>query len=187
MSTSTDATNAAVAPADAPPAAPPAPAAPEPAPDDLGDGGKKAIDAERRARRDAEKRVREYEERLKAFEDRDKSDAEKMAERVAKAEARAAESEARTLRLTIASEAGLPADLLEFLTASDEESLRAQVDKLLTATVTQRRTPAPDPTQGARPTGVSQLSRADLQGMAPEAIAAAKAEGRLDDLLGIKR
>lgn len=59
----------------------------------LGDGGKAALDAERRARREADRKARDLETRLKELEDRDKSDSQKAVER-----AEAAERELPTLR-----------------------------------------------------------------------------------------
>lgn len=169
-----------------PPAAPPAPE-----PDDLGDAGKKALAAERTAKRAAEKRAAELEAKVKEFEDASKTEAEKAAARAEAAEKALAEVTAKAARLQVAAEVGVPADLVEFLTGSDEESLRAQAEKLMAATAANKapRAPQPDPSQGAKPggsTGPTQLARADLARMSPEAIVAAKAEGRLNDVLGIK-
>jgi hypothetical protein len=46
----------------------------QPATAELGDAGKKALDAERREKRAAEKRAADLEARLKEFEDRDKTE-----------------------------------------------------------------------------------------------------------------
>lgn len=170
-------------PAPEPTTAPPAPA------DDLGDAGKKAIAAERAARKAAEKQAADLAAQVKAFEDASKTEAEKAAARAEAAEKALAEVTAKAARLQVAAEVGVPADLVEFLTGGDEESLRAQAEKLMAATAASKapRVPQPDPSQGAKPGGsASQLTRADLAGMSPEAITTAKAEGRLNDLLGIK-
>ena len=170
------------------PATDTAPATTPPA-DDLGDAGKKALAAERAAKRAAEKQVAELAAKVKEFEDASKSEAEKAAARAEAAEKALAEMTAKALRLQVVTEVGVPADLAEFLTGSDEESLRAQAEKLMAATAASKapRAPQPDPSQGAKPNGAaSQLTRADLAGMSPEAITTAKAEGRLNDLLGIK-
>lgn len=57
----------------------PTPDAPEPDPpeDDLGDAGKKAIDSERKARRDAEKRVKAVEGELEKLRQQTMTDTEK--------------------------------------------------------------------------------------------------------------
>jgi len=59
--------------------------------DQLGDPGRKALDAERKARRDAEKSARELERRLKELEDRDKSDLQLLQETLAEKDAQLAE------------------------------------------------------------------------------------------------
>lgn len=56
---------------------------------DLGDSGKKAIEAERKARRDADKRAKDLEARLAQFEDANKSETERLTDRAAKAEQQA--------------------------------------------------------------------------------------------------
>ncbi len=159
--------------------------APETTPD-LGDGGKRALDAERRARRQAEKAAADAAARIKEYEDRDKTESQKLAEQLAALKAEAATARAETLRLRVAAETGLPADLHEFLVGDDEESVRAQARKLqaATAAATDPRRPAPDPTQGAKQgAGDGQLTRADLARMTPQEIVAAQDSGRLADLM----
>jgi hypothetical protein len=162
--------------------------APEPTPTeapDLGDAGKKAIAAERAARKAAEKAAAELAARVKEFEDASKSEAEKAAARAEAAEKALAEMTQRALRLQVATETGLDPSLHEFLTGSDEESLRSQAEKLKAATASQRATPRPDPTQGAKPNanGPTQLTKADLASMTPAQIDQALTEGRLVDVL----
>lgn len=154
---------------------------------DLGDAGKKALAAERAAKRAAEKRAAELEARVKEFEDASKSEAEKAAARAEAAEKALAEVTARALRLEVATEFKLDPDLHEFLTGGDEESLRAQAQKLADrfAATAGPRQPKPDPTQGAKPGGsgpkmltsdeVSELFR---QGRTAE-IDAARRDGRI--------
>lgn len=160
--------------------------APEmPAPDPLGEGGKKALEAERAARKEAERAAAELAAKVKEFEDAQKSEAERTAEALAEAQQRAAKAEAEALRLRIAAETELPADLHEFLAGDTEEELRAKAEKLKAATAAGVRRPQPDPSQGAKPNGngPSQLTRADLARMTPAEIDQARVEGRLDDLL----
>lgn len=162
-----------------------------PTPDTLGDGGKKALDAERRARRDAERKAADFEAQVKAFEDADKSEAERAAEQIATLKAEAAAAKADALRSRIVAETGLPASLAKFLPAGgDEESLRADAADLLAATAPKGpNVPAPDPAQGAKPnsTGPTQLTAADLARMSPEDVVKARAEGRFDNLLAGKQ
>ncbi len=160
--------------------------APTPKPDDLGDPGKKALAAERSARRAAEKAAADALAKVKEFEDRDKTELEKLTDQISKAKAEADQARAEALRLKVAAESGLPADLHEFLVGNDEEELRAKAQKLMAATAaaTDPRRPAPDPTQGAKPgTGDGQLTKADLARMTPQQIVEAQTAGRLDDLM----
>jgi len=68
--------------------------------DDLGDAGKKALDAERSARRDAEKQLKELRDELQGLKDKDKGDAEKLTDRITAAEKRADDADADELLKT---------------------------------------------------------------------------------------
>jgi hypothetical protein len=162
---------------------------------DLGDAGKKAIAAERAARKAAERSAAELLAKVQAFEDADKSETEKAAARAEAAERRAIEAEAKVTRAEVADELNVPKELRKFLTGTTEDDLREQATELLTAfnaaTASIRTTPRPDPTQGAKPTGANggaplQLTAADAERMSAEQIVAAKAAGQFNDLLGIK-
>lgn len=90
-----------------PPAAttpPPADPPTDPKPADLGEGGKAAIDAERKARRDAEKRAKDAEAKLKAKEDAELTETERLKKRADDLEARAdtATSKLREAKLLVA-------------------------------------------------------------------------------------
>lgn len=154
----------------------------------LGESGEKALKAERAARRAAEKATNEALAKVKAFEDAQKSESERLTEQLQALKAEAATAKAETLRLRVAAETGLPADLHEFLVGDDEDGLRAKAKKLMAATAaaTAPRSPAPDPTQGAKPgIGVdsTQLTRADIARMTPQEVVAAQDAGRFNDLL----
>ena len=163
--------------------------APAPAPDgdSLGDSGKKALAAERSARRAAEKAAAEALARVKEFEDKDKTELERLTEQIAQADARAKQAETEAMRLRVAAETGLPSDLQEFLTGDSEDQLRERASKLLAATnaASEPRRPAPDPSQGAKPSSGAgdQLTRADLARMTPQQIVEAQEAGRFADLL----
>jgi hypothetical protein len=160
------------------------PAPESPAPEALGDAGKAALSAERKARREAEKRAQEYEAKVKEFEQQQLSDQERLTKQLEEARADAATAKAEALRLRIAAETDLPADLHEFLVGSDEADLRAKAEKLKAATAAGTRRPQPDPSQGAKPdsTGSSQLTAADLATMSAEEIVKADEAGRFDEL-----
>lgn len=98
---------------------------------ELGDAGKKALEAERRDKRAAERRAAELEARLKEFEDRDKSESARAIERAEAAEKAAAAAEARALRLEVASEKGLTPAQAKRLVGESREELEADADELL--------------------------------------------------------
>ncbi|MEV4246972.1 hypothetical protein AB0J63_26610 [Streptosporangium canum] len=153
---------------------------PEPDPDtasDLGDKGKKALDAMKvernQARRElAELRRQQTEQakKLAEFEDRDKSESEKLAARAEKAEARAKAADARTVKAEVKAlaadafadptDADLLGDLSKYVSDDgiDIESIQADLDALLDrkphlrkqAAAIPKKQPKPDPSQGPR-------------------------------------
>lgn len=124
---------------DTTPPAPPAPSAPA----DLGDAGKKALDEERTARREAEKARKDLEARLKELEplaakakqleDSKKTETEKLGEKLTAAEKRAVEAEQKALRLEVASAKGLTQAQAKRLVGTTKEELEADADELLTS------------------------------------------------------
>lgn len=100
-------------------------------PNDLGETGKKALDAERKARRQAEKEKKELEDRLKALEDKDKSESEKLADKLKHAENDAATAKSDVLRLRVALRKGLNETQAKRLVGSNEEELESDADELL--------------------------------------------------------
>lgn len=107
---------------------------PDNKPDDKPDpdaGAKKALDGERKARRDAEKAANDLRAKLKELEDRDKSDGEKLAGKIAEAEERASKAEARANRLQVAIDKGLSAAQAKRLVGSTVEELEADADEIL--------------------------------------------------------
>lgn len=125
------------------PPAPPTPPAPAPAPADLGDAGKKALDEERAARREAEKQRKDLETRLKELEplaakakqleDSKKTETEKLGEKLTAAEKRAVEAEQKALRLEVASAKGLTQAQAKRLVGATKEELEADADELLSS------------------------------------------------------
>lgn len=104
---------------------------PEPSPD-LGDAGKKALDAERSARREAERKLKEY-------EDRNKSELERLQDAVKERDEQLSElpSQIRQQAIrfaSIASQAGFldPEDALVFIDADlgDADAVKAALAEL---------------------------------------------------------
>lgn len=123
-------------------------------PDDLGEAGKKALAAERAAKKAAEKQLADLQKRLQEFEDRDKTEAQKLAERAAAAEQERDALMLTALRQRVALEKGLPAALAERLKGSNEEEMSADADDLLALVPASSDGispgPRPDLSQGAR-------------------------------------
>ncbi|MGB3443882.1 MAG: hypothetical protein WBA97_34525 [Actinophytocola sp.] len=133
------------------PTPPPAPA-PTPPNEPLGEPGKAALEAERKARKEAEKAAKDFEARLKAIEDKDKSELEKATARLAELEQNYGTERATRLRLEIASEFEIGKDDLVLLTATDEDGLRAQAERVKARNdAAAGRPPAPLPGQGTPP------------------------------------
>lgn len=123
----------------------------------LGEGGKKALDAERKARAAAEKtataaqkKLDDMAKRLQQFEDRDKTDAQKLAERAQTAEAEAAKASSKLMRFEVAADKKLPAGWANRLQGSTKEELEADADSLLKELGETRQRLSPDYDGGVR-------------------------------------
>lgn len=133
-------------PVPVPPAGPPQDPAPQAAPatppagdppnqgqqdEPLGEGGIKALHAEREARKAAEKAAAEATARIKEFEDRDKSELQKLTEAQAAAEQQRDQATREALRWRIAARHQISdADAEVFLTGGDEETITRQAQRL---------------------------------------------------------
>jgi len=172
-------------------APPPVPAAgdPQPADEPLGEGGKRALEAER-------KRANEYAEQLKQLaplaklvdairsgqhvpED-EKTEVERLSEQLQQMQADNEKERLGRLRLEVATEKGLTAQQAARLQGTSREELASDAEALkalFPATEPQgARRPAPDPTQGGRG------APADLQTQ----IAAAEAKGDWNAAMQLK-
>jgi hypothetical protein len=117
---------------------------------DLGDAGKRALDAERAARKAAEKSAAEYAARVKAFEDAQKTDAEKAAEALATAQKDAETARTEALRWRVAAKHGISDEDAEtFLTGTDEDTITRQAERLAAIGKTAPAGPRADLTQGS--------------------------------------
>lgn len=169
------------------PTTPEAPTQPEAVDGDLGDAGKRALAAERSARKAAEKAATEAAAKVKEYEDAQKSEGERLTARAEAAEARAAKAEAAALRAQIVSESGIPADLADLVTG-DEATMRATAERLKSHLPPAQKFGAVDtgPKNVADSGLPKQLGRAELAGMNPAQIEAARAAGQLADLMAGK-
>lgn len=120
----------------------------------LGEGGKKALESERRLRAEADRKAADLEKRLKDLEQAQLSKEEAAVKRAEEAEARAAKLEAaenlRKLRAKVAEETSdddvtIPSDLL---TGETEDELKASAERLRGFITSGPRKPAVNPHQG---------------------------------------
>lgn len=115
----------------------------------LGDGGKKALAAEREARKAAEKSASEALARLKQIETAQLSDLERAQREASEAKDALADLTKRALRDRVALTKGVPADLADFLSGDTEDELAAKADVLLARLAKAPTGPIPDPSQGS--------------------------------------
>lgn len=119
----------------------------------LGEGGKKALAAERDARKAAEKSAAELTARLREIEAAQMSDLERAQSAAKEYEAAAAKASAEALRWRIAARHGISDDDAEtFLTGTDEDTLTRQAERLAALSTAAPATPKPDRSQGAKGT-----------------------------------
>lgn len=151
-----------------PPADPTAPNPQTPAPDEpLGEGGIKALHAERESRAAAERQVAELAARVKEFEDANKTAEEKAAEQLATLQRTSAENAAKALRYEAAAKAGIPLSAAGRLQGTTLDELVADAEslkQLIGSAQAESKTPPPDPSQGksgtAKPANLSEAVNA---------------------------
>lgn len=142
-----------------------------------------------RQHEDAAKANADKAKQFDALEEASKTELQKAADRAAAAEAKLAETEARALRTEVAAEKAIPANLLSGTT---REELEASAAALLAF---RGEKPRPDMGGGDRGTDIGsekkpQLTKEDVSKLTADKkfaeIEAARADGRLDDLLSGK-
>jgi hypothetical protein len=102
--------------------------------EELGERGKKALDRERKARKDLEAKLKELEplaQAAKEREDADKSELTKATEAFGTERDARVKAEAALLRFTVAADKGVPTKLAQFLGGDSKEEIEASADTLL--------------------------------------------------------
>lgn len=129
---------------------------------ELGDAGKKAIDAMKRERNAALKELNRLKEENKAFQDKDKTEAQRLAEAAEDAKSRAGTAEANLRRLTTAMErAPEGATLAQIravakrLSGDTDEEMESDADELFDLLASKS---TPDEPKRPAPAGKPQLS-----------------------------
>jgi hypothetical protein len=146
------------------------PDAPGATPEGLGDAGKAAIQKERDARADLERRLAESEQlkkdlaaQVKAFEDRDKTEQQKLADRVEELQQAIAakdkeidRAQRASLRASVAADKGVP---VTSVSGTTREEMEASADEVLAwleaKTASKRSTPKPPAPSGGLKSGAS--------------------------------
>jgi hypothetical protein len=116
----------------------------------LGEGGLKALQAEREANKAAKAKIAEYESKIKEYEDKGKTEAEKEAERLASLEKSNTENAAKAERYEVAAEVGLPLKLASRIRGGDHDAMVADAKEILSfANINNGpKKPKPDMSQG---------------------------------------
>uniref|UniRef100_A0AAU8B284 Scaffolding protein n=1 Tax=Dulem virus 32 TaxID=3145750 RepID=A0AAU8B284_9CAUD len=139
----------------------------------LGDGGKKALDAERRRARDLEKQLKAAADKLAAIEDAEKTDLQRATDAAAKAKQDAEEARRDLARERIARKHRLSDDDTALLSGS-EEQMEALAARLAAAS-----TPLSPPEGGQASTPASPAAQAAAATAAGDAAAAFNAKIRM--------
>jgi hypothetical protein len=130
--------------------------------DSLDPKTKSVLDKARREAAALRRRLKELEplaKKLKELEDKDKSESERLAGQLADLQKEIGEYKVREVRLAAATEAGLPADMASFITATDPDEAKAQAKQLLEW---RKGSGTPDLRQGARKTAPQKPSPDDF-------------------------
>lgn len=117
-------------------------------PAELGEGGKKALDAERAARKAAEKAAADLQTKLDEIGRANESALEKAQREAQEAREQAQQLAIESLRFRIAAEKGITDNVDLILTAADEETMRRQADLWASRTPETTAGPRPDLSQG---------------------------------------
>ena len=124
-------------------------AAQKPQDENLGEGGKKALEAERKARATAEKDAAQLRARLKEIEDAQLSELDRARAHIDALQEANVKSTTEALRWRTAAKFGISDEDAEtFLTGTDEETITMQAERLA-GLISKPTTPRPDPSQGS--------------------------------------
>lgn len=127
----------------------------------------------RRLHEQKSKETEDLKTELQKIKDAELTEAERNKKRADEAEQALKDAKAENLRLKIAGETKLPADMLEFLTATDEAGIRAQAEKLAAKMTAPGATPPETPPAQAGTT--TQPSRTAQPNIDEKILAADKA------------
>lgn len=123
-------------------------------PAELGDAGKKALDAERKRAGEAEKQAKALQAQLDALNDSKLTETQRLEKQLAELSSRYEETQLAATRDRVAVSEQIPPQLVPYLSGKDESELldSAKALKAALAEATKPGTPLPDPSQGAQGT-----------------------------------
>lgn len=117
---------------------------------ELGEGGKKALEAERKRATEAERQAKALQAQIDALDAAKLTETERLQKQLDDLSANYRTAQIEATRNRVIATEGIPASLSGFLSGEDEESLTASARALKAAVVEASKpgTPAPDPSQG---------------------------------------
>lgn len=119
--------------------------------DELGDAGKRALAAERKAREIAEKSLKALQDELQKRENAELTELERFKRENEELRTTNSTSTLEATRYRVALEKGIPADLAARLQGSNYDEISADADTLVSLIPAQGKpVPRPDPSQGAK-------------------------------------
>lgn len=117
----------------------------------LGEGGKKALEAERKRASEAEKSAKELQAQIDAINDAKLTETQRLEKQLSELQANYQASQIESARNRVIATEGVPANLADFVVGDSEAALQSSARSLLSAIAEASKpgTPAPDPSQGA--------------------------------------
>ena len=119
----------------------------------LGEGGKKALDAERKRAAEAEKQAKALQAQLDALNDSKLTETQRLQKQFEELTSQYQASQIEATRNRVIAAEQIPSSLAGFVSGDDEAAMVASAQALKTALAEASKpgTPVPDPSQGAHP------------------------------------
>lgn len=117
----------------------------------LGEGGKKALDAERKRAAEAEKQAKALQAQIDALNDSKLTETERLQKQLEELSSKYEAAQLASTRDRVAVSEQIPEGLVGYLTGTSEDEIRESAKQLKAAIAEAAKpgTPAPDPSQGA--------------------------------------
>lgn len=119
-------------------------------PEELGEAGKKALTAERTRANNLEKELKQFREDAEKRANAELTELERVKKEADELRTAKTASELNAIRLSVALEKGIPANLATRLQGTDRESIEADADSLADLVTNKAGQVRPDPSQGTK-------------------------------------